>query len=75
MALKYRKLTLQIGCGEFIPDVTADVPNLELEWYRYKESLASDMKEAQLIISHGGGCDLMSSGPGLGHFVFASIHY
>lgn len=53
MAHEYRKLTLQIGNGEFTPEHD-DVPNLEVNWYRYKESLASDMKEAQLIISHGG---------------------
>jgi beta-1,4-N-acetylglucosaminyltransferase len=53
VALNYRKLTLQIGRGEFTP-LRDDFPNLEVNWYRYKETLANDMKEAQLIISHGG---------------------
>ena len=53
MALNYGKLTLQIGRGEFTP-VHDDFPNLEVTWYRYKETLVDDMKEAQLIISHGG---------------------
>ena len=54
MGLDYRKLTLQIGRGEFTPTVHDDFPNMEVNWYRYKESLANDMQEAQLIICHGG---------------------
>lgn len=45
-------MVIQLGSGIFEPDV--NVPGLTLEWYRLKDTLAPDMKEAALIISHGG---------------------
>lgn len=45
-------MVIQLGCGVFEPDVS--VPGLTLDWYRLKDTLAPDMKEAALIISHGG---------------------
>ena len=52
--LGYTSLTLQIGRGNHTPQATPLVPGLDVSWYRYKPTLAPDMKQASLIISHGG---------------------
>ena len=52
--LGYTSLTLQIGRGNHTPQDTPLVPGLDVSWYRYKPTLAPDMKQASLIISHGG---------------------
>ena len=49
----YSRLTVQIGHGKYIPETTPTT-GLPVTWYRFKASLARDMEEASLIISHGG---------------------
>lgn len=49
----YSKLTVQIGRGTFEPEED-DSSGMPVVWYRYKDSLAKDMRNADLIISHGG---------------------
>lgn len=52
-------MTLQLGNGAYTPPDGQSVEGLEMEWYRFKPSLAPDMKEAALIISHGGEANIM----------------
>lgn len=54
MDLGYTKITLQIGSGDHTPDTTPPLTGLGVSWFRYKPTLATDMSEADLIISHGG---------------------
>lgn len=50
---------IQLGRGIYEPNV--HVEGMSVEWYRLKPSLQQDMKNATLIISHGGaGCILES---------------
>ena len=46
---------MQIGRGQFEPptDVQCDV---ELQYYRYKNSIDADILNADLVISHAGEC-------------------
>lgn len=59
----YTKLLIQQGKGtlklsvEELMKITKDAPGFEIEVYDLKKSLDQDMKDASLIISHGGtGC-------------------
>ncbi|XP_023814836.1 putative bifunctional UDP-N-acetylglucosamine transferase and deubiquitinase ALG13 [Oryzias latipes] len=49
----YKRLLLQIGRGSFVPDADS-CPELKLEVFRFKDSIAEDMKQADLVISHAG---------------------
>lgn len=49
--LGYKKLTLQIGHGKFEPKKSDFV---EIEYYRLKDSILEDLKNADLVISHSG---------------------
>ncbi|KXJ13617.1 UDP-N-acetylglucosamine transferase subunit ALG13 homolog [Exaiptasia diaphana] len=51
--LGYKKLLLQIGRGEFEPE-TCSTGQFTVEYYRYKESIADDIRRASLVISHAG---------------------
>ncbi|XP_067134587.1 UDP-N-acetylglucosamine transferase subunit ALG13 isoform X2 [Centruroides vittatus] len=54
----FTKLVLQVGNGSYEPELEEN-NDIEISWYRYKESLYKDMKEASLVISHAGaGCIL-----------------
>lgn len=44
---------IQIGRGEFEPE-TCSTGQFTVEYYRYKESIAEDIKKASLVISHAG---------------------
>ncbi|XP_041846761.1 UDP-N-acetylglucosamine transferase subunit ALG13 homolog [Melanotaenia boesemani] len=49
----YERLVLQVGRGSFLPDDDS-CPQLRLEVFRFKDSIAEDMKKADLVISHAG---------------------
>lgn len=49
----YERLVLQVGKGSLLP--TADsCPYITLEAYRFKSSIADDIEQADLVISHAG---------------------
>lgn len=49
----YEKLVLQVGKGEVLP-CPETCPQITLETFRFKDSLAEDMRRAHLVISHAG---------------------
>ncbi|CAJ1058761.1 UDP-N-acetylglucosamine transferase subunit ALG13 homolog [Xyrichtys novacula] len=49
----YERLVLQIGRGSFVPEADS-CPQIKLEVFRFKDSIAEDMKQADLVISHAG---------------------
>ena len=69
-SLGYVSMTVQKGQGIFLPDYEAirqSNPKFHLELYGKKPSLEQDMKNADLIISHGGsGCIFETPGPSVG---------
>ena len=56
-AAGYTALRLQVGHGAAPPEVVD--PPLAFEWYRFKPSLADDMRTAALIISHAGAGSIL----------------
>lgn len=54
----YTRLLLQIGRGAE-PVLSSPAPALPVEWYRFKDSLAQDMRSAGLIVSHAGAGSIM----------------
>ena len=51
--LGYTRLLLQIGRGTFEPEAFIN-PRFRLEFFRYKDSIAEDIRGAALVISHAG---------------------
>ena len=51
--LGYTRLLLQIGRGEYEPIISSDNP-VAVDYFRYKDSIAHEIKHADLIISHAG---------------------
>lgn len=49
----YTRLVLQVGSGSFLPDADSCAP-LSVEAFRFKDSIAADMRQADLVISHAG---------------------
>lgn len=49
----YERLVLQVGRGSVLPRPEA-CPQIVLETFRFKDSIAEDMRRAHLIISHAG---------------------
>ncbi|KAJ9580750.1 hypothetical protein L9F63_024076 [Diploptera punctata] len=49
----YRTLTLQIGNGTVEPP-TGEVEGIQVDYFRFKDSLAQDMQAADLVMSHAG---------------------
>ncbi|XP_071395572.1 UDP-N-acetylglucosamine transferase subunit ALG13 [Centroberyx affinis] len=49
----YERLVLQVGRGSLLPSPES-CPHLTLEAFRFKDSIAEDMKRADLVISHAG---------------------
>ncbi|KAM9740857.1 UDP-N-acetylglucosamine transferase subunit ALG13 [Menidia menidia] len=49
----YQRLVLQVGRGSLLPAADA-CPQLRLEAFRFKDSIAEDMRQADLVISHAG---------------------
>lgn len=56
----YEKLVLQVGRGTIIP-CPETCPHINLETFRFKESIAEDMRRAHLIISHAGAGSCMEA--------------
>ena len=54
----YHRLCIQYGRGTPPPAVPASAP-LEVESYRFKDSLAEDMQGAALLVSHAGAGSIM----------------
>ncbi|XP_006632919.1 UDP-N-acetylglucosamine transferase subunit ALG13 [Lepisosteus oculatus] len=52
-ALGYSRLVLQIGRGSVRPD-SAACPGIELRVFRYKDSIAEEIRSADLVVSHAG---------------------
>ncbi|XP_055018262.1 UDP-N-acetylglucosamine transferase subunit ALG13 homolog isoform X1 [Boleophthalmus pectinirostris] len=59
----YEKLILQVGRGTIFP-TPETCAQISLETFRYKDSIADDIKNAHLIISHAGKCLFSLSGAG-----------
>lgn len=49
----YERLVLQTGRGSIVPAADS-CPDVRLEAYRFKDSIAEDIKQADLVISHAG---------------------
>lgn len=49
----YERLVLQVGRGSVLPDADS-CPQIQVEAFRFKDSIAEDMKQADLVISHAG---------------------
>ncbi|KAM6923608.1 UDP-N-acetylglucosamine transferase subunit ALG13 [Xenentodon cancila] len=49
----YERLVVQVGRGSYLPDADS-CSHLTLEAFRFKDSIAEDMKQADLVISHAG---------------------
>ncbi|XP_034058799.1 UDP-N-acetylglucosamine transferase subunit ALG13 homolog [Gymnodraco acuticeps] len=63
-ALGYERLVLQVGRGSLVPAADSS-PHVTLEAYRFKDSIAEDIEQADLVISHAGaGSCLESLGAG-----------
>mmetsp|Transcript_14549 Transcript_14549/g.24070 ORF Transcript_14549/g.24070 Transcript_14549/m.24070 type:complete len:168 (+) Transcript_14549:151-654(+) len=56
----YTRLLMQIGKGSHEPGLS-QVPGFQVEFYRYKPTLAEDYRNASLIISHAGAGSIMES--------------
>ncbi|XP_038044184.1 UDP-N-acetylglucosamine transferase subunit ALG13 homolog [Patiria miniata] len=59
-ALGYSKVLLQIGRGVYEPEPVSK-RGFTVEYYRYKDSIAEDIKNASLIISHAGAGSVLES--------------
>nr|XP_046263139.1 UDP-N-acetylglucosamine transferase subunit ALG13 homolog [Scatophagus argus] len=60
----YERLVVQVGRGSLLPAADS-CPHIRLEAFRFKDSLAEDIKQADLIISHAGAgscLDALSAG-------------
>eukprot|EP00965_Chrysotila_dentata_P255377 6212198-Pleurochrysis_carterae.AAC.2 len=53
----YRRLRIQVGRGSepTLPTSAA----LDIDWYRFKDTLKDDMQDASLIVSHAGAGSIM----------------
>ncbi|KAM9832776.1 UDP-N-acetylglucosamine transferase subunit ALG13 isoform 1-T2 [Syngnathus typhle] len=49
----YERLVLQVGRGAVLPD-PKNFPHVTMEVFRFKDSIAKDMEQADLIVSHAG---------------------
>ncbi|KAA8588816.1 UDP-N-acetylglucosamine transferase subunit ALG13 homolog [Etheostoma spectabile] len=49
----YERLVLQVGRGSLLP-AAHSCPHIRLQAYRFKDSIAEDLKQADLVISHAG---------------------
>jgi len=45
---------MQIGRGQFEPVSAAQNSCMKLDYFRYKDSIAEDIQNADLVISHAG---------------------
>ncbi|XP_052096584.1 UDP-N-acetylglucosamine transferase subunit ALG13 homolog [Mytilus californianus] len=57
----YNKLLIQIGRCAFDPSTECSVRGFTIEYYRYKPSIADDIANASLVISHAGAGSCLES--------------
>ncbi|KAK7497803.1 hypothetical protein BaRGS_00010937 [Batillaria attramentaria] len=58
----YSSMLLQIGRGNFEPEVVPASPDSpSVDFYRYKDSVAKDIQNADLVISHAGAGSVLES--------------
>ncbi|KAH9500547.1 N-acetylglucosaminyldiphosphodolichol N-acetylglucosaminyltransferase catalytic subunit alg13 [Bulinus truncatus] len=70
--LGFTDVILQIGKGDYIPEASeSDVP--KISHYRFKDSTASDIAKADLVICHAGAGSIMDS-LGAGKYVLVVIN-
>ncbi|XP_039872256.1 UDP-N-acetylglucosamine transferase subunit ALG13 homolog [Simochromis diagramma] len=70
----YERLVLQVGRGSVLPAADS-CPHIRLEAFRFKNSIAEDISQADLVISHAGRAircptQLMHSRPTHGDSLF-----
>ena len=58
--LGFGKILLQIGRGEFQPP-SGETEGVNIEFYRYKDSIIEDMKNADFVISHAGAGSVLEA--------------
>ncbi|KAM8732608.1 UDP-N-acetylglucosamine transferase subunit ALG13 [Acanthopagrus schlegelii] len=56
----YERLVLQVGRGSLLPDADSCL-HIRLEAFRFKDSIAEDIKQADLVISHAGAGSCMET--------------
>uniref|UniRef100_UPI0037E81698 UDP-N-acetylglucosamine transferase subunit ALG13 n=1 Tax=Semicossyphus pulcher TaxID=241346 RepID=UPI0037E81698 len=49
----YERLVLQVGRGSLLPEADS-CPHISLQAFRFKNSIAEDIKQADLVVSHAG---------------------
>ncbi|KAI6651681.1 Bifunctional UDP-N-acetylglucosamine transferase and deubiquitinase ALG13 [Oopsacas minuta] len=59
--MKYTRILMQIGKGEYIPKIEDKKIGITLEYYTLKKSIAADMQQASLVISHAGAGSIFES--------------
>ncbi|XP_076309611.1 alg13 UDP-N-acetylglucosaminyltransferase subunit isoform X2 [Tachypleus tridentatus] len=57
----YEKILIQIGKGYFQPVQDGTCVEPVIEYYRYKESIENDIREASLVISHAGAGSVLET--------------
>ena len=57
----YTRILMQIGKGEYKPDVDKRIKGIQIEYYSLKDSIASDIQNASLVISHAGAGSIFES--------------
>ncbi|XP_055925555.1 UDP-N-acetylglucosamine transferase subunit ALG13 homolog isoform X2 [Argiope bruennichi] len=54
----FRKVVLQIGKGNLLPE-KSDI--IEVEWFRYKDSISQDIRDSSFVIGHAGAGTILES--------------
>ncbi|UYV65591.1 Alg13 [Cordylochernes scorpioides] len=57
----YEKLLIQSGNGDIEPSLPNEDYKIKLESYKYKNSIAEDIKQASLVISHAGAGSILEN--------------
>lgn len=65
----YERLVLQVGRGSLLPAADS-CPHIRLEAFRFKDSIAEDVRQADLIVSHAGEVKHQTSS---GHFLLLTL--
>ncbi|KAK0068534.1 UDP-N-acetylglucosamine transferase subunit ALG13 [Biomphalaria pfeifferi] len=60
--LGFCEVILQIGRGDYIPeDIESSANTPKVSYYRFKDSTASDIAQADLVICHAGAGSIMDA--------------
>lgn len=54
----FQQIKLQIGRGNFIPPKSSKI---EIEWFRFKDNLSDNIKNATLVVGHAGAGTILES--------------